>query len=391
MVWPIRTLEYICTSIFAGGDVPKGNYSKFKTDKYFIPIFSNGEKNKGLYGFTDKARVVQPSMTVSARGTIGYSEVRYEPFFPVVRLIVLTPNPDFVELNYLKYILRGMDFVNSGSSIPQLTVPMIKDYQCALPPIHEQKRIVTILDQAFADIEKARANAEQNLKNARELFESYLQQVFSQRGEGWVESELFDHVKFIDYRGKTPKKTESGLRLITAKNVRMGYLRKAPEEYVAPESYDAWMTRGIPQKGDVLFTSEAPLANVAQLDTDEKVVFAQRLITMQPDRSILNEDFLKYLLMSPPIQKRILEKGTGATVTGIKASLLKKIPIEYPSSLKEQRKHVANLNRLDSYVKQLENVYFNKLKALDELKKSILQKAFSGELTKNKTSEENAA
>ena len=79
-------------------------------------------------------------------------------------------------------------------------------------------------------------------------------------------------------------------------------------------------TRGIPKKGDVLFTTEAPLANVAQLDTDEKVVFAQRIITMQPDRSILGADFLKYMLMSQPLQKIIHDKGTGATATGIKAS-----------------------------------------------------------------------
>jgi type I restriction enzyme S subunit len=260
----------------------------------------------------------------------------------------------------------------------------LHDYPINIPSLLEQKRIVAILDQAFADIDKARALTEQNLKNARKLFESYLQQVFSQCGEGWVEAELFDHIKFIDYRGRTPKKIESGLRLITAKNVRMGYLKSDPEEFVAPESYDDWMTRGIPQKGDVLFTTEAPLANVAQLDTDEKVVFAQRIITMQPDRSILDCDFLKYLLMSQPIQKKIHEKGTGATATGIKASLLKKIPIEYPAELSEQRKHVEVLDDLAKKVKELEVIYSDKLAALDELKKSLLQKAFSGELTKDK-------
>ncbi len=258
---------------------------------------------------------------------------------------------------------------------------LLKEITVPVPPREEQKRIVAILDEAFADIEQVRAKTEQNLKNARELFESYLQQVFSQQGEGWVESELFDHVKFIDYRGKTPKKTEDGLRLITAKNVRMGFLKHEPAEFVAPESYDEWMTRGIPQKGDVLFTTEAPLANVAQLDTDEKVVFAQRIITMQPDRSVINNDFLKYLLLSPPTQKKIHEKGTGATATGIKASLLKKIPIEYPRCINEQIEHVEIFDSLKESVNQLEGIYQNKLQALDELKKSILQKAFSGELT----------
>jgi len=100
--WEVKTLENICKRIFAGGDVPKNNLSKFKTDKYNIPIFANGEKNKGLYGYTDISKVVDPSITVSARGTIGYSEIRNEPFFPVVRLIVLIPDNSIVDLNFFR-------------------------------------------------------------------------------------------------------------------------------------------------------------------------------------------------------------------------------------------------------------------------------------------------
>jgi Restriction endonuclease S subunits len=292
----------------------------------------------------------------------------------------------------LKYAYYSLLFITEeiersvvgAVGLVHVTKKSLNEFKIPAPPIPEQERIVAILDQAFADIELARAKTEQNLKNARELFESYLQQVFSQRGEGWVESELFDHVKFIDYRGKTPKKTDQGLRLITAKNVRMGYLKDNPQEFVAPDSYDDWMTRGIPNKGDVLFTTEAPLANVAQLDTDEKTVFAQRIITMQPDPEVINSTFLKYMLMSQPIQKLIHDKGTGATCTGIKASLLKKIPIIYPSAIREQGEYVDTLDSLTKKVNLLEGLYSEKLNALDELKKSILQKAFSGELTKHK-------
>ena len=140
--------------------------------------------------------------------------------------------------------------------------------------------------------------------------------------KGWQTKTLGDVCRFIDYRGKTPEKTTSGLRLITAKNVKMGYLQETPMEFVAPKSYDGWMTRGIPKMGDVLFTTEAPLANVAQLDTEEKVVFAQRIIVLQPSENNLDRTFLKYLLLSDLAQQRIHEKGTGATVKGIKASLL---------------------------------------------------------------------
>ena len=152
----------------------------------------------------------------------------------------------------------------------------------SVPPLPEQRRIIGILDEAFDGIATAKANAEKNLQNARALFESHLQAVFTQRGEGWVDTTIGEHIRFIDYRGKTPKKTQNGLRLITARNVKMGYLQDAPMEFIAPRDYDGWMTRGIPRKGDVLITTEAPLANVAQLDTDEKVAFAQRVIIMPP-------------------------------------------------------------------------------------------------------------
>jgi type I restriction enzyme, S subunit len=257
---------------------------------------------------------------------------------------------------------------------------LLKEHRVGYPSYAEQQRIATILDDAFEGIATAKANAEKNLQNARELFVGYLQTVFTECGSTWVDSKVGECIRFIDYRGKTPEKTISGLRLITAKNVKMGFLQRTPEEFVAPDSYDGWMTRGIPKSGDVLFTTEAPLANVAQLDTSEKVVFAQRIIIMQPDPECLDSTFLKYLLLSPPIQKRIREKGTGATVQGIKASLLKGIEISFPGSLSEQSRIVARLDALSEETENLAATYERKLAALDELKKSLLHQAFSGQL-----------
>jgi type I restriction enzyme S subunit len=140
------------------------------------------------------------------------------------------------------------------------------------------------------------------------------------------------------------------------------------------------MTRGIPRLGDVLFTTEAPLANVAQLDTDEKVVFAQRIIIMQPDSTKLNSTFLKYLLLSQPVQQRIHSKGTGATVKGIKASLLKTIEISFPRAVADQERIVAKLDNLREETQRLKSLYQRKLAALDALKQSLLHQAFSGAL-----------
>src|SRR5690606_8887567 len=162
-----------------------------------------------------------------------------------------------------------------GSTVRNLNIRLVSSVEVPVPPISEQQRIVSILDKAFAVIEKAKANAEQNLKNAKELFESYLQEVFDKKGDGWEECNLEDNIKLIDYRGRTPQKTESGVRLITAKNVKLGYLQLEPQEFIAEDNYESWMTRGIPNVGDVIFTTEAPLANVAQIESNEKLAFAQ--------------------------------------------------------------------------------------------------------------------
>jgi len=257
---------------------------------------------------------------------------------------------------------------------------LLKALKIKYPPLAEQQRIIRLLDEAFEGLATAEASFETNIQNARALFESHLQSVFTQRGEEWEDSTIGDAIKFIDYRGKTPMKTTSGVRLITAKNVKMGYLQESPKEFIASESYKDWMTRGIPQRGDVLFTTEAPLANVAQLDTDENVAFAQRVIIMQTNAAKLDSTFLKYLLLSQPVQQRIRIKGTGATVQGIKASLLKKIEISFPKSLAEQEQIVSKLDALSAETRRLETIYSRKLVALAALKKSLLHQAFTGQL-----------
>ncbi len=196
---------------------------------------------------------------------------------------------------------------------------------------------------------------------------------------GWRRKPLGEACRFIDYRGRTPEKVESGLRLITAKNVKMGYLQTEPLEFVKPEIYDTWMTRGIPKIGDVIFTTEAPLANVAQLDTDEKVVFAQRIIVLQPPTFDLDRTFLKYQLLSDEAQKRILEKGTGATVIGIKAKLLKTVEIGIPP-LPDQHRIVGILDEAFAAIATAKANAEKNLQNVRALFESILNVAIQGKL-----------
>lgn len=133
----------VCDELYAGGDAPPKELRALeRTDEYTIPIFSNGVENAGLYGFTNYARTHKPAITISARGTIGHVELRTTPFLPIVRLIVAVPNTEIIHIEYLKFALSSFNIMSSGSSIPQLTVPMIKELELVLPNLETQQRIV---------------------------------------------------------------------------------------------------------------------------------------------------------------------------------------------------------------------------------------------------------
>ena len=138
----------------------------------------------------------------------------------------------------------------------------------------------------------------------------------------------------IDYRGKSPKKTTFGIPLITAKIVKHGSILP-PEEFIAPEDYDEWMRRGLPQAGDVIMTTEAPLGEIAQLD-DRKVALAQRLITLRGRPNLLNNNYLKYAMMSEYVQAALRAKATGTTVLGIRQSELRRIELPIPPLSEQQ-------------------------------------------------------
>ena len=164
----------VCKEIFAGGDVPKDALSYEKTAEYNVPIFSNGEKNCGLYGYTNNARVKEPSITVSARGTIGYTAIRTEPFVPVVRLITLTPKSEVIDLDYLFYATQNYKFEGSGTSIPQLTVPMLKKYKFQLPEMSHQKAIAV----KFEKLDQLISLRKQQLAKLDELVKARFVEMF---------------------------------------------------------------------------------------------------------------------------------------------------------------------------------------------------------------------
>ncbi len=153
--------------------------------------------------------------------------------------------------------------------------------------------------------------------------------------------------KFIDYRGKTPRKSQLGIPLITAKIVKDGRILE-PNEFIAEEDYEEWMTRGYPEINDVVLTTEAPLGEVA-LIKDKRVALAQRIITLQTKKNLCDPVFLKYYLQGNEGQAALQSRASGSTVEGIKSALLKKMEIYLPP-LPEQRAIAAVLSSLDDKI-----------------------------------------
>ena len=178
--WKRISVEEACTEIFAGGDAPKEKFSLKKSEKFTIPIFANAVKDNGLYGYTNFARVTKPSVTISARGSgTGHTEIRFESFLPIVRLIVLIPNSSLINLEFLKYSIDNLEILRSGSAIPQLTVPMIKEYHIPLPTLPEQLEIISQLEILFAETQRLEALYQRKIECLDELKKSLLQQAFA--------------------------------------------------------------------------------------------------------------------------------------------------------------------------------------------------------------------
>ncbi|MDH4443596.1 MAG: restriction endonuclease subunit S [Akkermansiaceae bacterium] len=192
------------------------------------------------------------------------------------------------------------------------------------------------------------------------------------KGE-WEVSTISEQLKkVIDYRGKAPPKADSGVPLITARNVREGYLDFTADEYIEEDQYDMWMRRGIPQADDVLFTTEAPLGNVALYPSSGRYALGQRIITLQADSSRCHSVFLFHLLRSETAQKAIDAKGTGSTAKGIKSKVFVQIPLSYPT-LPEQRKIAEFLTDVDGRIGQLSQ----KKALLEDYKKGVMQQLFT--------------
>ncbi|HHL34365.1 MAG TPA: restriction endonuclease subunit S [Desulfobulbaceae bacterium] len=197
---------------------------------------------------------------------------------------------------------------------------------------------------------------------------------------GWIPEEwecrkILDVTQYVDYRGKTPAKSDKGIFLITAKNIQEGYIDyEISKEFIPEELYEKVMARGKPNIGDVLITTEAPLGNVAQIDK-ERVALAQRIIKYRAKDGILSNNFFKYYLLSPVFQRLLNLDATGSTVKGIKGSRLHRLPATLPP-LPEQKKIAEILSAWDRAIEQVGKL----IDAKERLKKGLMQQLLTGRM-----------
>lgn len=310
-----------------------------------------------------------------------------------LRLVRLSNNINSVFVNrYLEFFYNSGEVIKYQSGSNNLRNLKFKDYSAVkmpLPPLAEQKIIAEKLDTLLAHADSTKARLEQIpkiLKRFRQavlfaVVNGKLTKIWRKGKEFQCESlELGKLANFIDYRGKTPTKTNSGIPLITAKNIRQGYISQEPREYIDEADYDKWMTRGIPKAGDVLITTEAPMGYVANIvNIEGKFALAQRAICLQ-FKDCIDPFFASIYMQSGVFQQQLNENATGSTVKGIKASLLKKIPVIFPP-IQEQQEIVRRVEQLFAYADTIEKQVNNALARVNNLTQSILAKAFRGELT----------
>lgn len=324
-------------------------------------------------------------------GTLGrVAQVRVAPSEPTTvdtHVTIVRPEPGLFFDAFFGYMLIKIEeeITSAGEGASgqtelartKLENEFFVSYSESIP---EQKRIVAILDQAFADIDKARANAEQNLKNARELFESYLQQVFSQRGEGWVERTLKDvSVEFGRGKSKHRPRNDESLYGGDYPFIQTGDVRNC--EHVVTKFSKTYNEKGLAQsklwpKGTICITIAANIAETGILSFEG--CFPDSVIGVVVNPKLTTVQYVEYLLQS---FKAVLQaKGQGSAQDNINMGTFESMLFPFPT-VEKQKEIVNRLGVLMASVQKLEKVYSDKLTALDELKKSILQKAFSGELT----------
>lgn len=310
---------------------------------------------------------------------------------------ILRLNKDFINPEFFNYYSQSNKYLDeienkcTGATRKRISRKNLGTVQILLPSLPEQKRIVAILDEAFAGISQAVANAEKNLANARELFDSYLNEVFTRKGEGWIEVYLEDVLIEPLRNGWSPpakNHSDEGTPVLTLSSVTGFKFDPTKRKFTSAlinKNAHYWANHG-----DLLMTrSNTPMlvGHVAICEgLQEPTIYPDLIMKLKINGEKALTSFVYYQLRSQKLRELIMERAQGAnpTMKKINKESTQSLPISLPA-IELQKNIVTKLDRLLQEANELESVYQRKLAALVELKQAILQKAFTGELTAQKS------
>jgi len=394
--WEIKKLGEVCNFVRGpfGGSLKK---NIFKTDGFAVY-----EQQHAIYDQFDKVRYfidekkfnemkrfeVNPGdLIMSCSGTMGKIAIVPKNIRMGIinqALLKLRPTKNLLGV-FLKLWMQSERFQDSlkeysgGAAIQNVaSVAILKQIEIQLPVLKVQQRIVSILDKAFAAIDKAKDNAEQNLKNAQELFDSYLQSVFKNKGYDWEEKKIIDITTQLgDGLHGTPKYTDNGeYYFINGNNLSNGkIIFKENTKRVSEFEYEKYKKNL--NKRSILVSINGTLGNVAFYN-NEKIILGKSACYFNLKENI-DKYYIKYFMSSPYFFNYAHKEATGATIKNVSLKSMRDFNVPVPS-IKTQQAIVQKLDSLSAETKRLEAIYKKKIEDLEELKKSILQKAFSGEL-----------
>lgn len=300
-------------------------------------------------------------------------------------------DPILIDRHFLFYFFQwDMEKIKedqgTGTTMLHVSKGSMEDRDIYLPLLSEQQRIATILDEAFAGIATTKAYAERNQQNARDLFECHLQSVFSQRGEGWVKTTLEDVVADQPRNGWSPpaaNHSDSGTPVLTLSSVTGFQFRPRKIKFTSAKTdphRHYWV-----KNGDFLITRSNTPELVGHVAIAEGItrptVYPDLIMKMTPAPDRILTKFLYYQMRTPALRLEITGRAQGAnpTMKKISKNAVQSLPIVVPP-IARQKEIVAQLNMLSAETQQLESIYRQKIASLEQLKRSLLDQAFSGVL-----------
>lgn len=350
-------LRYISDSIQVKDD------KRLKKDDILICTASGSKSHLG------KVALVESDLGMAFGGFMG----------------ALRVNPKRITPQYLFTFLVGSEFkrhienLSDGANINNLKFSQIEYLELPLPPLSTQQKIVAKLDAIFAEIDKATAATEANVKNAEALFQSYLTQVFERQYDNNILTTLGEYYDVRDGTHDSPKFYDSGYPLVTSKNLKNGSISFEKIQYISKEDYLSISQRSGVKKGDVLMAMIGTIGNPVVVETDDE--FAIKNVALFKTNSNQSPLFLRYYLGSDYVKRKMANDAKGATQKFVGLGYLRSFPISVPV-LSSQLSIVRELEEYEQYTNKLSTSYVDKTNQLLAFKQSILNQAFSGELVK---------